>query len=166
MPRRRPRTWPILAAAAVVLVALVLSTVLRLVDRAVQNAYAVWNVADLIVDHMRAHDGRWPRDWSDLAAACRQRYPSSDVDRMIAEYRERVVVDFSADPQALRAAPFDPRTQDRPFSVVWHRRPPQTYYSEPNVIIWSFLNDELPRAMAERGRTTAPVTAPASRPAG
>lgn len=166
MPHRRARTWPILAVAAVVLVVLVLSVVYRSVTRAVENAYAVWNVADLIVDHMRANDDQWPRGWSDLADACRARHPTDDVDRMMDHYHERVEVDFSADPRALKAAPFDPATQQRPFDVVRHRHPPHSYYSEPNVIIWSYLNGPEPRLRADLRAAAKPATAPASAPAG
>jgi hypothetical protein len=36
------------------------------VNSSIRNAYAGWWVADMVVEHMKAHDGAWPKGWNDL----------------------------------------------------------------------------------------------------
>jgi hypothetical protein len=137
----RVRRQVIIAVVLLLVVNGVVSYV-RYVIRGVENAYAVWNVADMIVIHLETHSGRWPSGWDELQVAARVWSRHDDTD--IGFWRDRVDVDFNADPKQLAAAPFDPQREERPFNVVRSRRAPRAYYTEPNVRIWSYLTGKRP----------------------
>jgi hypothetical protein len=122
----------------------------------VENAYAVWNVAEMVVIHLERNDGRWPKDWEDLRPAARIFTKDENVD--LAHWQEHVVIDFSADPRKLAAAPFDPVKDERPFDVIRNRHWPRAWYAEPNVRVWMHLRSGRPETGPS---TTRPATAPA-----
>ena len=137
---RKATLW---LAATVLLISLLAAGVwiVRRTVGGVENAYAVWHVADWVIDHMEAHNGEWPRGWDDLEAVYRAR-AERDVREAIAHYREQVEVDFDADPKQLARAPFEPGQKEPPFRVIRHRRGPEWVYEgrEPNEMIWYYLN--------------------------
>lgn len=150
------RTKLLLVGVVVVLVLGAVTVYIRRTVRAVENAYAVWNVGDLIVAHLQAHNDQWPRSWADLEAACRAESEGRDVSERMSQYRELVTVDFNADPKLLAQLPFDPERQGSPFQVVWYRREPHAYYVEPNVTIWLYLNRKPPFSATMPTTTSAP----------
>ena len=166
MIRRRSKRWLVTSVLIAVAVAAVVSYVRRLV-RGVENAYAVWNVADLVIDHMEAHNGQWPRNWGDLAAAKQQR-AGRDVSEDMAHYRELVAVDFTVDPATLARTPFRPGSKEPPFRVIRHRRSPAWVYGgqEPNGMIWGYLNGGYRSGDGGTSRpSTYPSTSPSTAPA-
>ena len=85
----------ILGIAMVLLVVFVVMSLLRLDD-----AYAQWGAADMVIDYMEDHDGRWPHDWSDLKPyfdAGGSRVSGWSYDK----FQQHVWIDFSADPIEL-----------------------------------------------------------------
>ena len=81
--------------------------------RGVPDAYARWDVGEILIDHLRHHDDRWPDGWESLR-------PS--YDRLAAEnrlrggltfdeLRSRVRIDWTADPHAALR-------DGRPFRAV------------------------------------------------
>jgi len=102
------------------------------------NAYAVWNTADHINDFMDAHDGAWPRGWSDL----RKTYENSNrfTPEHWADLEARVNVDWNADPRLLAKSP-EPTDANLSFRVVWLKSGSHSYWSgaEPNWLIWIHL---------------------------
>ena len=118
----------------------------------VPNAYTVWWTADLVIDHMERHGGAWPRSWEELRLTSEQAYKgtaSTNLDgTMIAEFRpresieelrQRVEIDWKADPMELVKADF--KKTGPPFRVIWLRNGKSTHYSgkEPNEMILEHL---------------------------
>ena len=103
----------------------------------VHDSYAQWDAALSIIYHMRTHAGAWPKDWEALHEACLSapdlRGPGWD------NLRERVDVDFSADPHLLSQAEFP--KDGPPFKVVWLRNGKRHHWSggEPNRLILEYL---------------------------
>jgi hypothetical protein len=116
------------------------------------EAYAVWQTADLVIDHMERHNGAWPRGWDDLrppttppaggvsvaergGAVEASFRPVADIERL----RELVEVDWSADPRELaRAADGG---DSPPFRVIWLKSGRRTAFEgcEPNQLIHDYL---------------------------
>jgi hypothetical protein len=106
----------------------------------VPDCYAQEWVAELVVEHMKENDGRWPRDWDDLAKPYRVLSREREIPWTLDELRRRVALRFDVDPKILRSAvAID---EQPPFSVIrlrsglshnWQGR-------EPNRIVWDHLN--------------------------
>ena len=109
------------------------------VNSSVRNAYAAWWVADMVVDHMKAHDGTWPKGWDDLADSYETCVHRSGRPWTFEELRDRVDLDWGADPKDL----IDAKTVDQspPFRVIWLRDGSDTHWSgaEPNRIVLEYL---------------------------
>lgn len=138
----------------VVVLAVVISVGLyvRQLLHGVENAYAVWNVADWTIDYMESHDGQWPRSWSDLEAMYRAR-AQRDVGGDMEHYRKLVEIDFTADPVKLAKTSFEPGQKEPPFRVIRHRRRPHWVYNEPNEMVWHYFQNKFRSA-------TRPTTMP------
>ena len=68
----------------------------------IDNAYAQWGAADMVIRYMEKHDGHWPRSWEDL----RPEFEAGGGrvgDWSFERYCSRVWVDWNADPKALEA---------------------------------------------------------------
>jgi len=117
-----------------------------------KDAYAVWWAADLVIEHLEKHGGSWPRNWDELRATSEQAYKgtvSTNRDgTMIAEFRpresidelrQRVEIDWNADPKLLVKADF--RQTSGPFRVIWLRNGKSTHYvgREPNEMVLEYL---------------------------
>src|SRR5687768_6639126 len=100
---RPKRVVGIVVVLAVILSAGGITWFIRRLDRTFQNAYAVWNVADLVIGHMKTSNGKWPQSWDDLEAV-RRKQLGRDVREDMQHLRERVVVDFDVDPRQLARA--------------------------------------------------------------
>jgi hypothetical protein len=116
------------------------------------EAYAVWQTADLVIDHMEKHGGAWPRGWDDLrpsaAPAEGDVYvagrgsateigfrPPLDIEAL----QRLVEIDWSADPRELaRAAEGG---DSPPFRVIWLKSGRRTAFvgCEPNELIHHYL---------------------------
>ena len=79
----------------------------------IDDAYAQWGAADMVIDYMNDHDGKWPPDWDSLAP-----YFARSNGRVggwsYAKFQSHVFIDFTADAELLRkrasgspAIPFD-----------------------------------------------------------
>jgi hypothetical protein len=82
----------------------------------VNDAYAMWGAADMVIDYMETHDGQWPRSWQDLR-------PQFQMDEgrvpgwSFSEFQGRIAIDFEADARWLcEQAVESPRAT---FRVVW-----------------------------------------------
>ena len=124
--------------------------------KGVENAYAVWNVADWVIDYMEANDRKWPRDWSDLEKQRAKR----DMGRDIRHHQALVDVDFDVNPTELAKASFVVGQKDPPFRVIRHRQEPHWVYEgrEPNEMIWYYLHGQY-RSTSPSTTSTAPVNA-------
>lgn len=117
-----------------------------------RDAYAVWWTADLVIEHMERHGGSWPRSWDELRTTSDQAYKgitSTNRDgTMLAEFRprdaidelrQRVDIDWQADPTTLAKTEF--KQTGPPFRVIWLRNGKPTHYSgkEPNNMVLEYL---------------------------
>lgn len=105
----------------------------------VPNAYAVDWVSALVVEYMKENDDQWPRSWDDLrdpyeTLAAPQNYPWS-----FEELKERVAIDWQADPAALKDAANSGKRP--PFRVIWLRDGGSTHWegAEPNARVLEYL---------------------------
>ena len=69
MTDERKRRECVIALAVVLLVALGTAYLVYQQLEVVEDAYAAWWTADVIVAHLESHDGQWPRDWDELRKA-------------------------------------------------------------------------------------------------
>lgn len=109
------------------------------VRESIHNSYAVWWVADMVVEHLKANSGRWPAGWEDLRDDYQTCVRRSGEPWTFAELSERVIVDWHADPQQLLQAS---QGMERPaFQVITLRDGSTSHWGtrEPNRIILEYL---------------------------
>ena len=111
------------------------------------DAYAKWDVGNLLIEYMETHDRAWPKRWEDLQEC--YTLLNSDARRMddrslrsgqsFAELQTRIAIDFTANPATLAQA--QPRPGKEPFRVVWSLSGSKTVWSgaEPNQMILDYL---------------------------
>lgn len=67
----------------------------------IDDAYAQWEVVELVITYMEANEGKWPADWDELDP-----YFSESSNRVAGwtfqKYQDRVWIDFNANVEALR----------------------------------------------------------------
>jgi len=145
MTRRKRTVVALTGVLSILVIATVCWAAFRL-DRVVKvgipEAYAAWTTADLIIDHMQAHDGAWPAGWPHLDVAATQRLHNGDALRCDPQdLPELVSVDWGFNPAAWIAtnsqgtgvaARIITRTDGRAFRTVWHG-------AEPNEMIVEYL---------------------------
>jgi hypothetical protein len=85
---------------------------LRQAVAAKHDAYAVWWVADMVIEYMETHDGAWPQGWDDLREPYDTCVRRSGRPWTFEHLRDRVDVDWEADPARLMTAP-DTGTEPR-----------------------------------------------------
>lgn len=122
------------------------------VSQVPRDAYAVWWTADLVVEHLEKHGGSWPRSWDELQMTSDQAYKGTTSTNRdgtwIAEFRprdtigelkQRVEIDWRADPKMLAKAEF--KGTRPPFRVIWLRNGKSRHYSgkEPNTMVLEYL---------------------------
>jgi hypothetical protein len=98
------RLWKRLAVAIGVLALLagilIAWVVFHLFAFGIDNAYAQWGAADMVIGYMEKHDGRWPKSWEDLRPefeAGGGRVGGWSFEKLCS----RVWVDWNPDPKAL-----------------------------------------------------------------
>ena len=84
----------------------------------IHNAYAVWWVGDMVVEHMAANDGQWPDSWEELRDDYQTCVNRSGQPWQFAELRDRVTIDWDVVPGDL----VEQQTNAIPdFRVIWLR---------------------------------------------
>ena len=131
--------------------------------KGIPYAYAKWDTANLLIEYMETHDGKWPRGWQDLQE-CYIRLTAdgrSFDDRSmrsgqsLAELQAHVGIDWNADPTQLLTATPD---RDEPFRVVWALNGSTTVWSgaEPNEMILCYLRETATTRPTRGPGTTKP----------
>jgi len=138
-PAKKRRWWPVVAVLSVLALAAVLIFTAWTVQNtleAVYDSYAVKTTADLIIEHMKENEGRWPSDWDDLRHIAQTKHMHSGA---FPEVADRVNVDWDADPSELRKA--EPRPDGPPFRVIWLKSSRDVHWEgmEPNQLILDYL---------------------------
>jgi hypothetical protein len=121
----------------------------RLVSVQIPNSYAAWTTGNLIVEHLKTHDDRWPRGWSDLREArdviARRGEPIyCDFEKL----PKMIAIDWTTDVQQLiermdsnRGVPF-PVVTKLDGSPADHRWGQDT---EPNWQVYEYLREKARR---------------------
>jgi len=131
----------LIVAALVAVVAFGVGTVIGTMNT-IRNAYAVWWVGDMVVEHLDANNNQWPQSWEDLA---------DDYDTCVAnagaspwqfeELKSRVRVDWNANTNDLisRQSSGEPD-----FKVIWLADGTSGSWAgaEPNQIVLDYLNSQ------------------------
>jgi len=81
----------------------------------IDDGYAQWGAADMLIDYMEAHDGAWPRGWDDLRPQFEDN--KGRVGWTYDRFQDRIGVDFTADPDRLRNESLESRSVT--FRVIW-----------------------------------------------
>ncbi len=81
----------------------------------IDDAYAQRGAADMVIAHMRDHDGQWPTDWESLSP-----YFDRNNGRVggwtYDQFQSHVFIDFSADAELLRR--LSEESDSVPFDVI------------------------------------------------
>lgn len=114
------------------------------VNERIRGSYAVSWVASMVIEHLKANDGRWPRNWDELRDDYQSCVRRSGEPWTFAELSNRVAVDWDADPQQLLSQ--SSTTETAGFTVIrlvdgadshWQSR-------EPNDMILHYLRSTAP----------------------
>ena len=110
----------------------------------IPEAYAAWDAATLVIAHLDAHGGEWPRSWEELFAAAKtlpnndRRLHGTSPDRLA----KLVRIDWNADPREMTMASASPGRM--PFHVITRADgsdfPTLWTGAEPNALVWEYLN--------------------------
>jgi hypothetical protein len=86
------------------------------INSGIDDAYALWGAAEMVIDYMKTHEGSWPRDWNDLR-------PQFNANNgrvggwTFSRFEDRIAIDFNADPNQLcQESVESPRAT---FRVIW-----------------------------------------------
>jgi hypothetical protein len=123
----------------------------------IDDAYAQWGAADMVIHYMRDNDGKWPPDWEALRG-----YFDKGGGRVggwsFAQYKSRVFIDFGADPRELRKQSL---ACDRvPFRVIAARWTVGVVWGDgPNAMLYDYFRREAAKAglRAEPARQLRPL---------
>ena len=86
------------------------------ISAGINDAYALWGAADMVIDYMETHDGHWPRSWDDLRPQF-EAGGSGVGGWSFEKYQDRITIDFNADPNELRRLSLD--SPEASFRVIW-----------------------------------------------
>jgi hypothetical protein len=132
--KRRTR-WFLVGTAIVIPLALVALIVVNVIW-GIDDAYAKWGAADMVIDYMRTHEGRWPPNWE----ALRHEFDEGGGrvgDWSFEHYQSRLNIDFDADPAALRRQSLE---ADCPtFNVISARWTMLDWGGGPNEILYRYF---------------------------
>jgi len=109
------------------------------VNQNIRNSYAVWWVADMVIEHLRANDNQWPDSWEDLRDDYRTCVDRSGQAWQFEELRSRVSVDFNVDSHALNAAV--QQATEAEFRVIWLSDGSTVHWQshEPNSMVFNYF---------------------------
>lgn len=148
-----PQMKQVLLLGSVLLVAIASAVVVTLIsarlnDRIHAPIYAM-QTGELIVDYMRANNGRWPTRWDDIG-----QYVAADRHEWFAEVRKHVDIDFDFDPASVDTT-IDRHRHGVPIHPVSIRNGTaldHDNYPDPNVIIFDYLKSQAKSVPLVTGR--------------
>jgi hypothetical protein len=103
----------------------------------IDDAYAEWGAAEMVIDYMEEHDGKWPRDWEALRP-----YFQSGGGRVggwsFEKYKDRIRIDFNADVRSLRQQSL--ASDSITFNVISASHNTGVHFGEgPNCILYAYF---------------------------
>lgn len=113
------------------------------VNQGIRNSYAVWWVADMVVEHLKANDNQWPQNWDDLRDDYETCIERSGQPWSFAELSSRTQIDWQADPRQLLTQSKGDQTAQ--FRVVTLSDGTDSHWQsrEPNQIILKYLRSNI-----------------------
>ena len=105
----------------------------------IDDAYAQWGAADMVIDYMNDHDAKWPPDWDSLAP-----YFAQSNGRVsgwsYSKFQSHVFIDFTSDAETLRKRACDSPTIS--FDVI-HARSVwgSQFHDGPNGMLYRYFRD-------------------------
>jgi hypothetical protein len=105
------------------------------------QAYATWDGANLVIQHLYEHEGRWPNGWDELEATWEKRQGRTRGGQSIDELKRRLTIDFEVDVESFASAPAT--IQKGLPQVIRLNNGRETYWegAEPNELIHRYLTD-------------------------
>jgi hypothetical protein len=138
---RTMRSRSLLLAGIAILLVSALAFVVVNAAMGIDDAYAEWGAADMVIDCMRAHDGRWPSGWQALRPLF-----EAGGGRVggwsFQQYQSRVFIDFNADVDDLRR--LSTQSSSVPFDVIHGRWTCLHWGGGPNEILYRYFR-EMPK---------------------
>jgi len=135
--RFRIRTLFILVGIAS-LIGFAASTIVQM-NSTVRNAYAGWWVGDMVVEHLRANNDVWPKNWDELTDDYQTCVANAGAQPWeFEELRNRVEIDWNADPNVL----VEQHANGEPeFNVIWLSDGTNASWvdADPNEIVLRYL---------------------------
>ncbi|WP_166828413.1 hypothetical protein [Thalassoroseus pseudoceratinae] len=112
---------------------------LHRLDQGVRNSYAVWWVANMVVEHMKSNNNQWPQGWEDLRDDYQICIERSGQSWSFAELSTRTEVNWQVDPVQLLAQSKDAETAR--FRVITLADGTDSHWRsrEPNQIVLDYL---------------------------
>ena len=106
----------------------------------IDDAYAQWGAADMVIDYMNDNDGDWPSNWDSLAP-----YFARNNGRVggwsYSKFQSHVFIDFTADTETLRDLAVD--SPSVPFDVIHARSMWGSQFEDgPNGMLYRYFRDE------------------------
>lgn len=106
----------------------------------IDDAYAQWGAADMVIDYMNDHSGQWPPDWDSLSP-----YFALNNGRVggwsYSQFQSHVYIDFNANAESLRERAADSSTV--PFDVIHARSVWGPQFDEgPNDMLYHYFREE------------------------
>jgi hypothetical protein len=113
----------------------------RSINSGLHDVYVPSAAGFLVIEHMKANNRAWPRNWEELHWTFLSVQEKSGHYRGFRweEYPQRVGIDFAADPAALALVEAKPGEQ--PIHVIWSLAHPNAVVRavDPNVCVHDYL---------------------------
>ena len=104
------------------------------------GAYELWLAEEVLVNHLAANNGAWPRDWDDLQSTYDRRGEDFPGGTTIERLQEFVDIDFRFDPTfATNSITKD--ASEPTFEAIWLKNGTSRQYEKPNQRIFNYLKD-------------------------
>jgi hypothetical protein len=113
---------------------------------------------DLVIEHMKANNGDWPRSWEELHKTYSSLQEKNWRFRQVRweEYPQRVGIDFTADPFEL--ATRQERPDEAPLHVIWSRAHPSARSPvHPEERLLDYLKDHKRKSRVDDDQPQVPV---------
>lgn len=114
------------------------------VNQTIRNSYAVWWVADMVIEHLKSNDNNWPVDWNDLRDDFQVCVERSGQPWTFDELQNRVTVDFDINGPKLKDSAQGLAKPN--FCVIWLTDGTDSHWAsrEPNTKILNYFNGTTP----------------------
>ncbi len=136
--QRRGRILALVLIALPIVVTVLIYAGVKTYDH-IDDAYAQWGAADMVIEYMADHNGDWPKNWTSL-----QTYFEKNNGRVggwsFAEFQAHVYIDFDVDSNLLRQLSCE--SDSVPFNVIyaisfWASQ----FGGGPNEILYRYFRD-------------------------